>query len=60
MSEFSDCYYLLNATTEQVVSLIRKARCYGIVLPRNDRYVPFLINGAWGAGNTDFKKGSNK
>ncbi|MBW4524596.1 MAG: hypothetical protein KME18_05270 [Phormidium tanganyikae FI6-MK23] len=50
MSEFSDCYYLLNATTEQVVSLIRKARCYGIVLPRNDRYVPFLINGAWDAG----------
>lgn len=50
MSEFSDCYYLLNATSEQAVSLMKKARRYGMVLPKSDRYVPFLVDGAWDAG----------
>ncbi len=50
MSEFSDCYYLFNATSNQAVSLIKKVRCYGMVLPKCDRYVPFLVDGVWDAG----------
>lgn len=47
MSEFSDCYYLFNATTEDAVSLIKKIRRYGLVLPQMGQYVPFLVDGAW-------------
>jgi hypothetical protein len=51
MSEFSDCYYLLNATQGQVVSLIKSVRRYGIVLPSTSHYIPFLVDGAWDAGS---------
>ncbi len=50
MSEFSDCYYLLNMTSEQVISLLKKVRRYGVVLPKNNHYVPFLVDRAWDAG----------
>jgi hypothetical protein len=50
MSEFSDCYYLLDATSEQVIALIKKVRRYGVVLPSTNRYVPFLLDGACDAG----------
>ncbi|MGG6268783.1 hypothetical protein ACQ4M3_31485 [Leptolyngbya sp. AN03gr2] len=50
MSEFSDCYYFLNVDSKRVVSLLKKIRRYGMVLPGNDRYTPFLVDGAWDAG----------
>ncbi|PZV10427.1 MAG: hypothetical protein DCF22_16845 [Leptolyngbya sp.] len=50
MSEFSDCYYLLNATTEEVVFLLKKARRYGLVLSAMGCHVPFLVDGSWDAG----------
>lgn len=51
MSEFSDCYYLLDATHDQVVSLIKRVRRYGVVLPPANRYTPFLVDGAYDAGS---------
>lgn len=50
MSEFSDCYYLFDASTQEAISLVRKVRRYGIVLPSVACYTPFLVDGAWDAG----------
>ncbi len=51
MSEFSDCFFLLDASHDQAVSLFSLVRRYGIVLPPANRYTPFLVDGACDAGS---------
>ncbi|MBF2027416.1 MAG: hypothetical protein IGS48_11690 [Oscillatoriales cyanobacterium C42_A2020_001] len=50
MSEFSDCYYLVDATSDDAIALAKKARRYSLIFPKTGRYVPFLVDGAWNAG----------
>jgi hypothetical protein len=50
MSEFSDCYYLLDTSREAIGSLLKSIHRYGMILPLTHRYTPFLVDGAWDAG----------
>jgi len=50
MSEFSDCYFLHNASPEDAEALLKRARRYGLILPASGKYVPFLVEGVHDAG----------
>lgn len=50
MSEFSDCYYYVDGDSKQVGQLLKAVRRFGIVLPAQGRFIPFLVDGAYDAG----------
>ena len=50
MSEFSDSYHLLTSIPQDVDQLIRRVRRFGFVMPTQNRFIPFLIEGLGDVG----------